>query len=102
MDLSTITFLFNESPTVIKNFNTLNYDGDAGWLCDSIITGSGGTSNPQSGTVTQFIEKEGSEEAVKIIQYYEKLFIDIIKVKNKDSDISNSSLALDPRQLLNY
>ena len=56
---STVRFIFNESPTAIKNFNTLNYDGDAGWACDSIITGSGGTSNPQSGTITEFIEKEG-------------------------------------------
>ena len=31
---------------------------------------------------SKFIEKEGSEEAVKIIQYYEKLFIDIIKQNN--------------------
>jgi len=50
---STVKFIFNESPTAIKNFNTINYDGDEGWLCNSIVT------NQQSGTVTDFIEKEG-------------------------------------------
>ena len=50
---SSITFLFNESPTVIKNFNTLNYDGDENWICESITT------DQQSGTVASFIEKEG-------------------------------------------
>ena len=50
---SSITFLFNESPTAIKNFNTLNYDGDENWVCESITT------DQESGTVTEFIEKEG-------------------------------------------
>ena len=53
---SFITFLLNESPTVIKNFNTLNYDGDGGnnsWFCGSIET------DQQNGSVMNFIEKEG-------------------------------------------
>ena len=50
---SSITFIFNESPSVVKNFNTLNYDGDEDWVCSSIFT------DQQSGTVTGFIEKEG-------------------------------------------
>ena len=50
---SSITFLLNESPLVIKNYNTLNYDGEEGWQCDSITT------DQESGTVTEFIEKEG-------------------------------------------
>ena len=50
---SDITFLLNESPTTIKNFNTLNYDGDEDWSCDSVIT------DQQSGGVQSFIEKEG-------------------------------------------
>ena len=50
---SSIKFLLNESPLVIKNYNTLNYDGDENWTCDSVIT------DQQSGTVNSFIEKEG-------------------------------------------
>jgi hypothetical protein len=50
---STIKFLLNESPLAIKNYNTLNYDGDSGWVCDSIVT------DQQSGSVESFIEKEG-------------------------------------------
>ena len=50
---SLITFIFNESPSIIKNFNALNYDGDEGWECESIST------NLQSGTINQFIKKEG-------------------------------------------
>jgi len=50
---SSIKFLLNESPLTIKNYNTLNYDGDEGWECDSITT------DQQSGTVNSFIEKEG-------------------------------------------
>jgi len=50
---SSIKFLLNESPLTIKNYNTLNYDGDSGWVCDSVVT------DQQSGSVESFIEKEG-------------------------------------------
>jgi len=64
---STVKFLFNESPSIIKNFNALNYDGDGsstwnyttkkhdftGWVCDSITT------DQQNGSVSEFVEKEG-------------------------------------------
>ena len=50
---SSIRFLLNESPLTIKNYNTLNYDGDENWSCDSIFT------DQQSGSVQSFIEKEG-------------------------------------------
>ena len=50
---STIKFLLNESPLAIKNYNTLNYDGDESWICSSIET------DQQEGSVQSFIEKEG-------------------------------------------
>ena len=50
---SEVTFLLNEAPANVKNFRTLNYEGDAGWYCDSIIT------NKQDGQISTFIEKEG-------------------------------------------
>jgi hypothetical protein len=50
---SSITTLLNDQPQAIKSYNTLNYEGDAGWVCDSFIT------DQQGGTVPEFIEKEG-------------------------------------------
>jgi len=50
---STVTTVLNKQPGIIKSYNTLNYDGTAGWQGTSIIT------DQQSGTVNQFIEKEG-------------------------------------------
>ncbi len=77
---SSITFLFNASPSVVKSFNTLNYEGTEarivketthpivqsnlnrgfynltgreGWLCADIKT------NKQDGDVQEFVEKEG-------------------------------------------
>ena len=50
---SEVTFLINESPANMKNFRTLNYEGDSGWVCDSILT------DQQDGNVSAFIEKEG-------------------------------------------
>ena len=78
--VSSVTFLFNASPGVVKSFNTLNYEGTEasvvqetahpvvqsnsnrgfynltgrdGWLVSDIKT------NKQDGDVQEFIEKEG-------------------------------------------
>ena len=74
---SSVTALLNESPSVVKTFNTLNYEGSKskinkyidhkagstldtynskekqGWYVDSIKT------DKQEGTIKEFIEKEG-------------------------------------------
>ena len=50
---SSITTLLNDQPQVVKSYNTLNYEGDNGWICDEFIT------DQQGGTVPEFIEKEG-------------------------------------------
>ena len=78
---SSIKLIFNEGPSQIKNFKTLNYEGTQskiiehdghdsdggvgigaqyynedpkdGWYCDSIVT------DQQSGSVNEFVEKEG-------------------------------------------
>ena len=50
--ICSMTAVINESPLSIKNFTTLNYDGDSGWQA-TIQT------EKQSGTVNSFIEKEG-------------------------------------------
>jgi hypothetical protein len=49
---STVTPIFNDAPTSIKNFKTLSYEGDAGWTA-SIAT------NEQSGTVSTWKKREG-------------------------------------------
>ena len=35
---SYISFVFNNDPSLVKNFKTINYEGDAGWEVDSINT----------------------------------------------------------------
>tara|TARA_Y100000593_G_C4189110_1_gene275937 strand:+ start:9 stop:740 length:732 start_codon:yes stop_codon:yes gene_type:complete len=70
---SSITVLFNENPGLIKSFNSVNYEGSqskvvqntddtsefynlegkAGWYVNSLET------DKQSGTIPEFIEKEG-------------------------------------------
>jgi hypothetical protein len=35
---SSVTFVFNSQPSLIKNFNTINYEGTLGWQVDGIIT----------------------------------------------------------------
>ena len=49
---SEVTFVFNESPANMKNFRTLNYEGDSGWTCANITT------DQQDGSVSSFVQKE--------------------------------------------
>jgi len=33
-----VTFIFNGAPSMVKNFQTINYEGDNGWIMESFIT----------------------------------------------------------------
>jgi len=47
-----VELILNESPANMKNFRTLNYEGDDGWTCPSVVT------DQQDGAVDTFINKE--------------------------------------------
>ena len=49
---TTVTPIFNDAPTSVKNFKTLSYEGDEGWTATV-------TTNKQSGTVSTWKEREG-------------------------------------------
>ena len=51
---SYITSVFNNSPTTVKHFNTLNYDGQQGWICDFFNTDL----HDDGQTLGDFINKE--------------------------------------------
>lgn len=50
---SSVKLILNSNPSEIKNYKTVNYEGDTGWTCSSIIT------DQQNGDVSAFIEEEG-------------------------------------------
>jgi hypothetical protein len=50
---SSITFVYNDGPSIVKKFKTLAYEGDEGWTATAIET------EAQSGVVPVFVEKEG-------------------------------------------
>ena len=50
---SEVTFYLNGNPGNVKNFRTLNYQGDSGWNSSNIST------DKQTGLVSSFVEKEG-------------------------------------------
>lgn len=35
---SSVTFVFNQAPSTVKNFQTINYEGDSGWNMSSFVT----------------------------------------------------------------
>lgn len=50
---SSVKLILNSNPSEIKNYKTVNYEGNPGWVCSSIIT------DQQNGDVQTFIEEEG-------------------------------------------
>ena len=49
---SSVRLIFNDIPNKIKNFKTLSYEGDSGWISPLIQT------DQQDGAVTTFLDKE--------------------------------------------
>ena len=49
---TTVTPVFNDAPTSVKNFKTLSYEGDEGWVA-TVVT------NKQSGSVSTWKDREG-------------------------------------------
>ena len=64
---SSITFVFNENPSVAKNFKTVNYEGDNGWQVDSFI--SDAQKYDPSPTVGQWIS---TSDTVALVPSYIK------------------------------
>jgi hypothetical protein len=62
---TTVTVIFNDSPSLIKNFKTISYEGDEGWTVsletDKQTGVTRGTINPnlESRNALQFFNKEG-------------------------------------------
>ena len=50
---STIKLIFNGNPSKVKNFKTISYEGDSGWVTPNITT------DMQTGKVPSYIPKEG-------------------------------------------
>ena len=51
--VSSIQFVYNNSPSTIKKFKTLSYEGDTGWVASEIKT------DQEAGTVTTWVTREG-------------------------------------------
>ena len=60
---SEVTFYLNGNPGNIKNFRTLNYQGDSGWSVKSALNSNssyfGVVTDKQTGLISSFVKKEG-------------------------------------------
>lgn len=61
---SSITFVFNPSPSVSKTFKTVEYEGDSGWEIESFVSGLTGVDSRSSGWDTTF------DRTNAILSYY--------------------------------
>jgi hypothetical protein len=57
-DPAYIDFIFNDQPSIIKNFLTINYEGTTGWEMDSLSSGSY--------AITGYIDYNNVNEAYKV------------------------------------
>ena len=67
---SSIEFIFNASPSIIKNFKTVNYEGSNGWQVESFLSDAEGF-DLQSGAQQQY-----TDSAKEIKSYDEGLYTD--------------------------
>lgn len=62
---SSIEFIFNASPSIIKNFKTVNYEGSNGWQVENFLSDAEGF-DVQSNAQTQF------NDSAKLIRSYDE------------------------------
>ena len=79
---SNVTFVFNGNPSMIKNFQTINYEGDSGWRMESFNTNE---------DVGLFITP--AAESDSLVQLQNNLLINNFKQKESKycADIINST-----------
>ena len=66
-----ITFVFNEQPSIIKNFKTVGYEGSNGWQVDTFVSDIEQPNSFNQG----FIENQDTTQSVK--SYDEGVYTDI-------------------------
>ena len=70
---SNVTFVFNPQPDVMKNFNTISYEGSNGWEVTSYISGFTGQDPNPDGTAS-YVQSRDSILSIK--SYDEGSYID--------------------------
>tara|TARA_R110000751_G_scaffold15476_3_gene50145 strand:+ start:2473 stop:4221 length:1749 start_codon:yes stop_codon:yes gene_type:complete len=71
---SNVTFIFNPQPDVMKNFNTISYEGSNGWEVVSYISGFTGQDVNPDGTSSYV---QNNDKILSIKSYNEGLYTDI-------------------------
>ena len=61
---SNITFVFNTSPSVVKNFKTINYEGDSGWEVNFLESDRQGSHFDQAKTIRSYDEGLYTENGI--------------------------------------
>jgi hypothetical protein len=74
---SSITFIFNVSPSSKKNFNTINYEGSNGWEMKNL------TSSEQGFDIQNNVEREFTDNSDTILSYKEGYYTDPITSQPK-------------------
>ena len=70
---SNVTFVFNPQPDVMKNFNTISYEGSNGWEVESFVSGFTGQDPNPNGTATYV---QSNDDILSIKSYEEGSYID--------------------------
>jgi hypothetical protein len=63
-DASTVTFVFNANPSIVKNFKTVNYEGDSGWEVLSFESDKQGIYFDETKPVKSYDEGEYVDQGV--------------------------------------
>jgi hypothetical protein len=76
---SSVTFVFNGAPSMVKNFQTINYEGDTGWRMDSFKTNTDTTLPITSAVfVTTLEQMQNSLLINRFKQKEDKYYADLV------------------------
>ena len=88
---SHVIFVFNNNPSIVKNFKTINYEGSSGWRVNSFISDS--TDNEfDSGSGIQYITNNDTTNAVR--SYFEGEYVIVEASGEVDNNVAPDQIKL--------
>jgi len=72
---SSVTFVFNPQPDVMKNFQTISYEGSNGWEVETFVSGFTGQDPNPNGTATYV---QNNDDILSIKSYEEGSYVDAL------------------------
>jgi len=74
--VASVAFVFNDQPSLVKNFKTINYEGDNGWFVDVMTSGNTQFNKDYPESTSNTFNTVNKDTTLRVFSYEEGLYTD--------------------------